>query len=287
MHRALRPRRGARGVDDHREIAVVDLDLGFDIGLALEQIVEILQALSPATLPARSIAISSMPRFSSAARRSGCACRLSSISGEPYFGMVEDVVHVGRAEHGVDGHPDQAGAMNAEQRFDEFDRVVADGRDLLAGLQPARHQVIGKAIGVALDLGEASPAARRRSARSDPETAPPRASADRRSRHARCGPARARRRWRQDQSCRVPYQRCSRSVTCAGWSGGTVYDRPNPSAGCALRQVPPLNDGTNAWSRKSAAPRQGSRSRGRRGARRRRSLSINCPFEVTLVPSAR
>jgi hypothetical protein len=37
------------------------------------------------------------------------------------------------SEHGVDRHPDQAGAMNAEQRFDEFDRVVADGRNLLSG----------------------------------------------------------------------------------------------------------------------------------------------------------
>jgi hypothetical protein len=52
---------------------------------------------------------------------------------EPYFGMAEDVIHIGRTEHGVDRHPDQAGAMNAEQRFDEFDRIVADGRNLLAG----------------------------------------------------------------------------------------------------------------------------------------------------------
>ncbi len=44
--------------------------------------------------------------------------------------------------------------MDAEQRFDEFDRVVADRRNLFAGLQPARHQIIGKAIGVALELGE-------------------------------------------------------------------------------------------------------------------------------------
>ena len=69
-----------------------------------------------------------------------------------HFGMIEDVIHVGGAEHGVDGHPDQAGAVNAEQRFDEFDRVVADGRDLLAGFQAARHQIIGKAVGVAFQL---------------------------------------------------------------------------------------------------------------------------------------
>jgi hypothetical protein len=48
----------------------------------------------------------------------------------------------------------QTSAMNPEQRFDELDRIVADGRDLLARLQTARHQIIGKAIGVALQLGE-------------------------------------------------------------------------------------------------------------------------------------
>ena len=73
---------------------------------------------------------------------------------ETHFGMIEDVIHVGRAEHGIDRHPDQAGAMNAEQRFDELDRVVADGRNLLAGLQSARDQIIGEAIGVALELGK-------------------------------------------------------------------------------------------------------------------------------------
>ena len=44
--------------------------------------------------------------------------------------------------------------MNAEQRFDEFNRVVANSRNLLAGLHAARHQIIGEAVGVALDLRE-------------------------------------------------------------------------------------------------------------------------------------
>ena len=35
------------------------------------------------------------------------------------------------------GTQTRPGAMKAEQRFDEVDRVVADGRDLVAGLQPA------------------------------------------------------------------------------------------------------------------------------------------------------
>ena len=71
-----------------------------------------------------------------------------------HFGMVEDVIHVGGAEHGVDRHPDEAGAVNAEQRFDEFDGVVVDGGDLLAGFQPACDQVVGKAVGVAFQLGK-------------------------------------------------------------------------------------------------------------------------------------
>jgi len=73
---------------------------------------------------------------------------------EPHFGMRKDIVHVRRTEHGVDRHPDQAGAVDAEQCFDEFDRVVADGRDLVAGLQAALHEMIGEAVGVTLDLGE-------------------------------------------------------------------------------------------------------------------------------------
>src|ERR1700723_1019103 len=60
--------------------------------------------------------------------------------------MIEDVVHIDRPEHGVDGHPDQAGAMNAEQRFDEFDRIVADGRNLLAGLEATPDQILAKRL---------------------------------------------------------------------------------------------------------------------------------------------
>lgn len=41
MHRALGPRRRAGRVDDHREVAVVDLDLGLDVGLAFDQVGEI------------------------------------------------------------------------------------------------------------------------------------------------------------------------------------------------------------------------------------------------------
>jgi len=78
--------------------------------------------------------------------------------GEPHPGMVEDVVHVRRAEHGIARHPHQAGAVNAEQRFDEFDGIVADRRYLVAGLQPALHQVVREAIGVAFDLGEGNAA---------------------------------------------------------------------------------------------------------------------------------
>ena len=81
MHRALRPRGGAGRVDDHRQVAVVDLDLGLDLGLALYQLVEILEACA-AAVPVRSTAIRSTPRFCSAARRSACACRLSSISAK-------------------------------------------------------------------------------------------------------------------------------------------------------------------------------------------------------------
>ncbi len=207
MHRALRPRRGARGVDDHRQIAVVDLDLGLDVGLALYQIVEILQARRggragevdrdqlDAALLQRGAAV-------------GLRMQIVVDQRETHLGMIEDVVHVGGAEHGVDGHPDQAGAMNAEQRFDEFDRVVADGRNLLAGLQPARDQIIGEAIGVALELGEGHAPRAIGERRSDRESALPRASGDRRSPPGRSGPGRARRRLLRDRSCRSSPSTC-------------------------------------------------------------------------------
>src|SRR5882672_6075980 len=73
---------------------------------------------------------------------------------ETRFRMIEDVIHIGGTKHGVDGYPDEACAVNAEQRFDEFNRVVANSRNLLAGLHSARHQIIGEAVSVALDLSE-------------------------------------------------------------------------------------------------------------------------------------
>ena len=94
--------------------------------------------------------------------------------------------------------------MNAEQRFDEFDRVVADGRNLLAGFQAARDQVIGEAIGVALEFGEGHAPRAVGERRSDRESAPPRVSGDRRSPPGRCGPGPARRRWLRDWSCALP-----------------------------------------------------------------------------------
>jgi len=48
--------------------------------------------------------------------------------------------------------------MNAEQRFDELDRIVADGRNLVAGFEPARDEIVGEAVGIALQLGVADAA---------------------------------------------------------------------------------------------------------------------------------
>ena len=177
------------------------VDLGLDLGLAFYQIVEILQALRGG----RAGEID-RDQIDAALLQRGAAIRLRMQivvdQRKAHFGMIEDVIHVGGAEHGVDRHPDQAGAMNAEQRFDEFDRVVADGRNLLAGFQAARDQIVGKAVGVALDLGKGH--APRAVGEGDPvrETAPPRASADRRSPPGRCGRDRARRRWLLDWSFR-------------------------------------------------------------------------------------
>ena len=132
MHRAFRPRRGARRINDHRQIAVVEVDLGLELGLTLQQIVEVLQALcsgGAGEIDGNQLDAALLQR------RAAIGLRMEIVvdQGEPYFGMIEDVIHIGGTEHGVDRHPDQAGAMNAEQRFDEFDRVVADGRNLLAG----------------------------------------------------------------------------------------------------------------------------------------------------------
>ena len=153
MHRPLRPRRRARRVDDHREIAVVDLDIRLDLGLALDEIVEILQSR-------RGDLAGEIDRDHLHAalfqRGATVGLRVQTVVDQrkAHLGVIEDVIHVGGAEHGVDGHPDQAGAVDAEQRFDELDGVVADGRYLLARLQPALHQIVGEAVGVVFELGK-------------------------------------------------------------------------------------------------------------------------------------
>ena len=153
MHRALGPRRRARSVDDHREIAVVELDLRLDLGLALDEIVEILQSRR------RDLAGEiDRDHLHAALFQCGAAIglRVQIVVDQrkTHLGVIEDIVHVGRAEHGVDGNPDQPRAVNAEQRFDELDGVVADRRYLLARLQPALHQIIGEAVGVVLEFGK-------------------------------------------------------------------------------------------------------------------------------------
>ncbi len=44
MHRAFRARRRARRIDDHRQIAVVEVDVRLDLGLALQQRVKLFQS---------------------------------------------------------------------------------------------------------------------------------------------------------------------------------------------------------------------------------------------------
>jgi len=81
--------------------------------------------------------------------------RLSSISAKRTYGMIKDVIHISGAEHGVDGYPDKAGADECQNS------ALTNSTELLQmveifspGLSSARHQIIGKAIGVALELGE-------------------------------------------------------------------------------------------------------------------------------------
>lgn len=153
MHRALRPRRRARRVDDHREIAVVDLDLGLDVRMPLDEVVEAGKPRGP-----RRPGEIDGDQLDAALfqRRPPLRLRNQIVvdEREPHLGMAEDVVHVGGPEHGVDRHPDQAGTVDAEQRFDELDRVVADRRDCLAWLQPLGEEMVREPVGIALELGE-------------------------------------------------------------------------------------------------------------------------------------
>ena len=94
-------------------IAVVDLDLGLDLGSALYQIVEMFQARG-----SRRAGEIDRDQIDTAfcKRRAPVGLPIQIVVDECkiHFGMIEDVIHVCRAEHGVDGHPNQAGAMNAE-----------------------------------------------------------------------------------------------------------------------------------------------------------------------------
>ena len=78
-----------------------------------------------------SIARRVMPRFSSAARRSGWAWSVVVDDSDPHLGVLEDVVHLRRPPSTVlIGHPHQARAVDAEEHLHQVDRVVADGADL-------------------------------------------------------------------------------------------------------------------------------------------------------------
>ena len=153
MHRALGTRSGAAGVDDHGEIALVELDLGLDVGVPGDELREAAEPLRRR----RSRQVDG-DQIEAATRQRRPPVRLGVEAvvdhGETHFGMVENVVGVRRSKHGVDRNPDQPCAMDAEQRFDELHRVVADRRDLLAGFQAAGEQVVGEPVGVAIELGK-------------------------------------------------------------------------------------------------------------------------------------
>ena len=126
MHRALRARRRAAGIDDHGQIAVVEIDIGLDLGLALQQIVEVLKARRcgrAGQIDRHQIDAPLLQRHAPI----GLRIEIVVDQRKTHFRMIQDIIHIRRPEHGVDRHPDQAGAVDAEQRFDELDRIVADG----------------------------------------------------------------------------------------------------------------------------------------------------------------
>ena len=80
------------------------LDLGLDLGLALDQIVEIFQ------VPCGGLAGEIDRDQIDAAllqRRAPIGLRMQIVVDQrkTHFGMIEDIVHVGWAEHGVDRAP--------------------------------------------------------------------------------------------------------------------------------------------------------------------------------------
>ncbi len=153
VHRALGARRRAASVDDHRQVAIVDGDVGLGLGLALKKRVEVRQAGGRRL--SREVdgdEVEAAPGERRAAF--GLHVEIVVDQGEAHAGVVEDVVHVGGGDEGVDRRPHQAGAVQAEQAFDHVDRVVADRRDLVAGFEATRQKRVGAAIGVAVDLGE-------------------------------------------------------------------------------------------------------------------------------------
>ena len=277
VHRAFRPRRGARSIDDHREIAVVDLDFRLDLGLALEQVVEAFETGGRGGAGEIDRDEVDAARLQ---RRAPVGLRMEIIvdQRETDLSMAEDVVHVGWSEHRVDRHPYEARTMDAEQGFDELDGVVADGRDLLAGVQPACHEVVGEAVGVPLNLGigdapiaignrdalgKASRGALQQIADRDPADSP-------RSRHAA-------------GCCKVSHTPSSLSTSFRGTRsvrpefleipGSMPTHRPGMTTYCLTPKI-----------RRASAGLATSRPVRRTQAA---SASISCPFDVTLVPSPR
>ena len=93
VHRTLRARGGAAGVDDHRQIAVVEVDVGLDLGLAFEQVVEVSQTGGcglAGQVDGNQVDAALLER--------GAAIRLGMQivvdQREAHLGVIEDVIHV-------------------------------------------------------------------------------------------------------------------------------------------------------------------------------------------------
>lgn len=53
-----------------------------------------------------------------------------------HLGVAENVIHVGGTEHGVDRYPDEARAVDAEQRFDELTELLQIVEIFSPGFRP-------------------------------------------------------------------------------------------------------------------------------------------------------
>ena len=155
-HHALREARGARGVDDHRE---VDVDAGQCRSATSAHASASRQCMAPASAgaPEPPATMVSFTEGASASASAAAAVRLCWVTSAAAPRIVEDVGELLRLGRCIDGREDRAGLERREDRHDGFDAIVHEDDDAVAALHALRRKRRRQPVGGEVDVLEGRP----------------------------------------------------------------------------------------------------------------------------------